>query len=164
MHNALQGGCTYQELLWRCAHYRMCMICRKCATLSKVRTIARIVGGAMYLVGGVHNRRCTDCGRCYRYVRKIMEEVHAESCGSCAHHSKNCGRCYGLWSFPAEINQRVSGRLAGLQSCNCLFFANIVNIIIVNIAGVITVIIIVALTIGVVVIADMNIITIVFIT
>ena len=81
-----------------------------------------------------------------------------------AHDSKNCGRCYGLWSFPAEINQRVSGRLAGLQSCNCLFFANIVNIIIVNIAGVITVIIIVALTIGVVVIADMNIITIVFIT
>ena len=74
-----------------------------------------------------------------------------------------------MWSFPAEINQRVSGRLAGLQSCNCLFFANIVNIIIVNIiivniAGVITVIIIVALTIGVVVIADMNIITIVFIT
>ena len=100
-----------------------------------VRTIARIVGGAMVLVGGVHDRRCTSCGR-----------------------------CYGLWSFPAEINQRVSGRLAGLQSCNCLFFANIVNIIIVNIAGVITVIIIVALTIGVVVIADMNIITIVFIT
>ena len=30
---------------------------------------------------------------------------------------------------PAEINQRVSGRLAGLQSCNCLFFANIVVIV-----------------------------------
>ena len=70
-----------------------------------------------------------------------------------------------MWSFPAEINQRVSGRLAGLQSCNCLFFANIVNIIIVNIIIVnIAGVIIVALTIGVVVIADMNIITIVFIT
>ena len=81
----------------------------------------RIVGGAQ------------DYGRSTR--RELWE-----------HHSKNCGRCYGLWSFPAEINQRVSGRLAGLQSCNCLFFANIANIIIVIIAGVITIIIIVALT------------------
>ena len=85
----------------------------------------------MVLVGGVHDRSCTSCGR-----------------------------CYGLWSFPAEINQRVSGRLAGLQSCNCLFFANIANIII---AGVITVAIIVALTIVVVVDVDMNIITILII-
>ena len=69
-----------------------------------------------------------------------------------------------MWSFPAEINQRVSGRLAGLQSCNCLFFANIANIIIVIIAGVITVIIIVALIIIVGVNIDLNIIAIVFIT
>ena len=42
---------------------------------------------------------------------------------------------------PAEINQRVSGRLAGLQSCNCLFFANIVIIIISIIVIIIVVII-----------------------
>ena len=51
---------------------------------------------------------------------------------------QECGEVL-LWVgvSPAEINQRVSGGLAGLQSCNCLFFANIgiiiVIIIIINV-------------------------------
>ena len=58
------GLCTIMYELWE-------VLC----VLWEVYTIevVRIVGGAMGFVGGIHDRSCTCCGRCYescgRYTR-----------------------------------------------------------------------------------------------
>ena len=69
--------------------------------------VVRIVGGAVVLVGGVHDRRCTNCGRCYRFVRKIIEEAHVKNCGRCC---GSCGRCapqLELWDCVHDYGRRA---------------------------------------------------------
>ena len=99
-----------------------------------------------------HKVPCKQCGRmCTKW------EVHTASKVPCNVGGTQSAMWEVLWVgvSPAEINQRVSGRLAGLQSCNCLFFANIVILIL------IVVIIIIILIVTTVIITVIIVITII---
>ena len=81
--------------------------------------------------GGCKTQECALGRRC---TRCTVWEVEDSRVCTVAWEVQECGEVVVLlWVgvSPAEINQRVSGGLAGLQSCNCLFFANIGIIIII---------------------------------
>ena len=141
-----------------------CSACNVGGAMVHTQSALQAMWEDVHKVGGAHCKQ--SALQCGRYTKCTV--------GGRAQSALQCGRCTmcnvggtqsAMWEVlwvgvsPAEINQRVSGRLAGLQSCNCLFFANIVVIvnIIVIIIVIIVIVVVVMIIIVVVIMITMNI-------